>query len=92
MKIVWLPLSVARAAETAEYIAQDKPSSAEKWINTVFTKVEQLKSSSEMGRMVVDILTVASGNLYMGITELFIISPKNKFPFSRFDTVNKFYP
>ncbi len=55
MKIVWSPLSVARAAEIAEYIAQDKPSSAEKWINEVFTKVEQLKSSPEMGRMVPEI-------------------------------------
>jgi len=55
MKIVWSPLSVARAAEIAEYIAQDKPASAEKWINAVFTKVEQLKSSPEMGRVVPEI-------------------------------------
>jgi plasmid stabilization system protein ParE len=29
-------LAIDRASEIAEYIAQDKPSAAEKWINTVF--------------------------------------------------------
>jgi plasmid stabilization system protein ParE len=37
--------------EIADYIAQDKPSAAEKWINTVFSKVEQLRSSPEIGRI-----------------------------------------
>jgi plasmid stabilization system protein ParE len=41
--IVWSPLAVDRASEIAGYIAQDKPSAAEKWIKTVFSKVEQLK-------------------------------------------------
>jgi plasmid stabilization system protein ParE len=36
MKIIWSPLAIDRASEIAEYIAQDKPSAAEKWINTVF--------------------------------------------------------
>jgi plasmid stabilization system protein ParE len=48
MKIIWSPLAIDRASEIAEYIAQDKPSAAEKWINTVFSKVEQLKSSPEI--------------------------------------------
>jgi plasmid stabilization system protein ParE len=55
MKIIWSPLAIDRASEIAEYIAQDKPSAAEKWINTVFSKVEQLKSSSEIGRVVPEI-------------------------------------
>ena len=55
MKIVWSPLAVDRASEIARYIAQDKPSAAEKWINKVFTKVEQLKSSPEIGRIVPEI-------------------------------------
>ncbi|MDO9566088.1 MAG: type II toxin-antitoxin system RelE/ParE family toxin [Candidatus Desulfaltia sp.] len=38
------PLAVDRASEIADYIAQDKPSAAEKWIDTVFSKVEQLKT------------------------------------------------
>jgi plasmid stabilization system protein ParE len=55
MKIIWSPLAIDRASEIAEYIAQDKPAAAEKWINTVFSKVEQLKSSPEIGRIVPEI-------------------------------------
>ena len=55
MKIIWSPLAVDRLSEIADYIAQDKPSAAEKWINTVFSKVEQLKSSSEIARIVPEI-------------------------------------
>ena len=52
MKIIWSPLAIDRSSEIAEYIAQDKPGAAEKWISTVFSKVEQLKSSPEIGRIV----------------------------------------
>ena len=52
MKIVWSPLALDRASEIADYIAQDKPSAAEKWLENVFSKVEQLKSFPEMGRIV----------------------------------------
>ena len=55
MKIIWSPLAIDRASEIAEYIAQDKPAAAEKWISTVFSKVEQLKSSPEIGRIVPEI-------------------------------------
>lgn len=55
MKIIWSPLAIERASEIAEYIAQDKPSAAEKWINTVFSKVETLRSAPEIGRMVPEI-------------------------------------
>lgn len=55
MKIVWSPSAVDRAAEIAGYIAQDKPSAAEKWIDTVFTKVETLSSTPEIGRVVPEI-------------------------------------
>jgi toxin ParE1/3/4 len=55
MKIVWSPLAFDRAVEIAEYIAQDKPSSAKKWIDEVFKRVEQLTASPEMGRRVPEI-------------------------------------
>ncbi len=55
MKIVWSPLAVDRISEIASYIAQDKPSAAERWIKTVFSKVENLKSSPEIGRIVPEI-------------------------------------
>ena len=55
MKIIWSPLAIERASEIAEYIAHDKPSAAENWINTVFSKVAKLKSSPESGRPVPEI-------------------------------------
>jgi toxin ParE1/3/4 len=55
MKICWSPLAIDRASEIAEYIAQDKPSATAKWIDTVFSKVEQLKSTPEIGRLVPEI-------------------------------------
>ncbi len=55
MRIIWFPLAVDRASEIADYIAQDKPSAAEKWIDTVFSKVEQIKSSPEIDRIVPEI-------------------------------------
>jgi addiction module RelE/StbE family toxin len=55
MKIIWSPLAVDRTVEIADYIARDKPSAAKKWIETIFSKVEQLKASPEMGRIVPEI-------------------------------------
>jgi plasmid stabilization system protein ParE len=55
MKILWSPLAIERASEIAEYIAQDKPSAAEKWIDTVFAKAEMLTSTHEIGRVVPEI-------------------------------------
>lgn len=55
MRIIWSPLAVERAAEIAEYISHDNPTAAKKWIDTVFSKVEQLKSFPESGRIVPEI-------------------------------------
>jgi len=55
MRIIWSPLAVERAADIAEYISRDNPTAAEKWIDTVFSKVEQLKSFPESGRIVPEI-------------------------------------
>ena len=55
MKIVWSPLAVERASEIVDYIAQDKPMAAGKWIHAIFSKVEQLRSNSEIGRIVPEI-------------------------------------
>ena len=55
MKIIWSPLAVERAAEIAEYIAQDNPTAAENWVNAIFTHVGQLKKFPESGRIVPEI-------------------------------------
>ena len=51
MKILWSPLVVDRAAEIAEYIAQDNPSASAKWVEDLFAKVQILKSSPKSGRI-----------------------------------------
>jgi plasmid stabilization system protein ParE len=55
MKIQWSPLAVGRIAEIAEYIAQDSPILAEKWIQSIFDRVEQIKNFSQSGRFVPEI-------------------------------------
>lgn len=55
MKLIWSPLAIDRVSEIAEYIARDKPLAAEDWVNTVFSKVSQLESAPEIGRIVPEI-------------------------------------
>lgn len=55
MNIVWSPLAVDRVSEIAGYIAQDKPAAAEKWVRALFSKIEQLQASPEIGRKVPEI-------------------------------------
>jgi len=52
MKIIWSPLAIDRTTEIAKYIAQDNPSAAQNWIGSIFSRVEQLQSLPESGRMV----------------------------------------
>ena len=55
MKIVWSPLAIDRASEIADCIALDNPSAAEKWIQKLFLKVEQLAASLQSGTVVPEI-------------------------------------
>ncbi len=55
MKILWSPLAVERASEISEYISQDNPTAAAKWVETIFKKVEQLKLSPQSGRVVPEV-------------------------------------
>ncbi|MFZ3046371.1 MAG: type II toxin-antitoxin system RelE/ParE family toxin [Desulfatirhabdiaceae bacterium] len=66
MKIIWSPLAVDQVSEIAGYIAQDKPSAAENWIKTIFSKVSQLNFSPEMGRIVPEIANTQVRELIYG--------------------------
>ncbi len=55
MKIIWSPLAVDRVAEIANYIAKDKPAAAEKCVENIFSKTQNLASFPEAGRMVPEI-------------------------------------
>ncbi len=55
MKLIWSPLAIERVSETAEYIARDKPTAAEKWVNKIFNLAERLSEFPESGRVVPEI-------------------------------------
>ena len=52
MRIQWSPLAVERVSEIADYIAQDNPFAADKWVRSVFDRVKQVKDFSKSGRYV----------------------------------------
>ncbi len=55
MKIIWSPLAIDRVAEIAQYIAQDSPNSAQKWVESTFQVVERLEKFPKSGRLVPEI-------------------------------------
>lgn len=55
MKIQWSPLAVERIGEISDYIAQDSPNAAEKWVHSIFDRIEQIKDFSKSGRSVPEI-------------------------------------
>jgi toxin ParE1/3/4 len=52
MKLVWSPLAFQRIQEIADYISLDNVSAANNWIDVTFQKVQQLKTTPEIGRIV----------------------------------------
>ncbi len=56
MKVVWSPLALEKLEATAKFIALDKPSAAEKWVNDVFDRTDLLGSQPELGREVPELL------------------------------------
>ena len=90
MKIIWSPLAIDRASEIADYISQDKPSVAEKWIDTVFSKVEQLKSSPEIGRVVPETKNEQFREIIYGNYRIIYRIEKNKYLFLQFGMACKF--
>lgn len=55
MKIIWSPLSIEQVREITFYIALDKSSVAEKWVETIFSAVERLEIFPESGRKVPEV-------------------------------------
>ena len=55
MKIQWSPLAVERISEISDYIAQDSPMAAERWVHSIFDRVGQIKDFSKSGRSVPEI-------------------------------------
>jgi len=56
LKVVWSPLALDKLETTAKFIALDKPSVADKWVNDVFDRTELLSSQPELRREVPELL------------------------------------
>jgi toxin ParE1/3/4 len=44
LKVVWSPLAIEKLEAIAKFIALDKPTAAEKWVNDIFDRAEVLGS------------------------------------------------
>jgi plasmid stabilization system protein ParE len=55
MMLEWAPLALERVGEIARYIAQDKPSVAESWVDGLFASVERLEHHPMSGRVVPEV-------------------------------------
>lgn len=86
MKIVWSPLSINRINEIADFISEDSPEAARKWIDDLFNKVEQIEEFPFSGRLVPetgrnDIREILFGNyriIYRTMqTEIAILTVRN---------------
>jgi toxin ParE1/3/4 len=56
LKVVWSPLALEKLEASAKFIALDKPSAADKWVNDVFDRTDLLGSQPELGREVPELL------------------------------------
>jgi toxin ParE1/3/4 len=52
VRVVWSPLALDRLEAIASFIALDKPSAADKWVNDVCDRTDLLSSQPKMGREV----------------------------------------
>lgn len=55
MKIVWSPLAVERIEEISDYIAEDDPAAAGRWVDSILEKIERLQHAPELGRIVPEV-------------------------------------
>ena len=55
MKIVWSPLAIERAYEEAQFIAEDKPEAALRWLDKLFESTDRLEMFPESGSIVPEI-------------------------------------
>jgi toxin ParE1/3/4 len=56
LKIVWSPLALEKLEASAKFIALNKPSAADKWVNDIFDRIDLLGSQPELGREVPELL------------------------------------
>jgi plasmid stabilization system protein ParE len=55
VRIVWAPRALARVEEAADYIAQDRPGAAVRWVEGLFARVGLLAEAPAQGRVVPEV-------------------------------------
>lgn len=55
MKIIWSPLAITRINAIADYIAEDSPEAAQKWVDEIFIKIERIEKFPSSGRVLPEI-------------------------------------
>ena len=55
MKVTWSPLAERRAREAVDWISQDRPEAAAKWLDEVLEAVKKLDRMATRGRIVPEI-------------------------------------
>lgn len=66
MKVVWSPLAIEKLEAIAKFIALDKPTAAENWVNDIFDRAELLGSQPESGRQVPELLGISYREVIFG--------------------------
>ena len=66
MKVVWSPLAIEKLEAIAKFIALDKPTAAEKWVNDIFDRADLLGSQPESGRQVPELLGTSYREVIFG--------------------------
>ena len=51
MKIQWTSLALTRLQTHADYIAQNNPRNAQRWLNSIFKRVDLLEEQPELGHI-----------------------------------------
>lgn len=77
MKIVWSPLALERVEDIVQYIAEDNPDAALKWVDDLFAAVERLADFPKSGCMVPEVGSPRIRELIFG-TYRVIYSVKNQ--------------
>jgi toxin ParE1/3/4 len=55
VSLIWSPHALDRVSEIAEYIAQERPTAAETWVERIFGAVERLEEFPLSGRVVPEV-------------------------------------
>jgi len=52
VRLIWSPRALERVVEIGEYIAQEQPNAAARWVDEIFESVTRLRRFPKSGRMV----------------------------------------